>query len=32
LARKKYQSVIDQFPGTSYATAATKAIRELESN
>jgi TolA-binding protein len=29
LARKKYQEVIDTFPGTSYATTAAKALAEL---
>ena len=30
LARRKYQSVIDDFPGTSYADAAKKALGELD--
>ena len=30
LARKKYQAVIDEFPGTSYAQAARDAISYLE--
>jgi thiol-disulfide isomerase/thioredoxin len=29
LARKKYQEVIDTFPGTSFATTAAKALAEL---
>ena len=31
LARRKYQSVIDNFPGTSYAEIAQKAIADLDS-
>jgi TolA-binding protein len=29
LARKKYQEIIDQFPGTSYAEQAKKAIAAM---
>jgi len=30
LARKKYQSVIDEFPGTAYAEQAKKGLSELD--
>jgi len=30
LARKKYQAVVDEFPGTSYAQAARDALSHLE--
>lgn len=30
LARKKYQTVVDEFPGTSYAATASKALGELD--
>ncbi|HSU66550.1 MAG TPA: redoxin family protein [Tepidisphaeraceae bacterium] len=29
MARKKYQSVVDEFPGTSYAELAKKALAEI---
>jgi TolA-binding protein len=29
LAKQKYQSVIDQFPGTSYAETAKKELKDL---
>jgi len=29
LAKKKYQEIVTQFPGTSYADAAQKAIAEI---
>jgi peroxiredoxin len=32
LARQKYQSVIDQFPGTQYADTARKAIADMDAN
>jgi peroxiredoxin len=32
LAREKYQSVIDHFPGTTYADTARKAIADMDAN